>query len=157
MLFSIFLNGLVYAQPSDDLYIDAYVLVVDTSLNYSGLREKMFDLSESCKIEIDTMGRSFDSTRNLICLPDDAEDEIYAGEYFARRYPSVRLSLEYFHYYSEDNCSEKMIALIACISTDPEMAETLLESIKPQSISTFIIRKQIFMGCGCQLPLKPNC
>ncbi|WP_262490545.1 hypothetical protein [Hymenobacter sp. CRA2] len=38
----------------------------------------------------DTLGRFFDEQKNLIRLPDDDEDELYAGDYFPRRCPMPR-------------------------------------------------------------------
>lgn len=66
-------------------YMNAYIVVSDTSQNYFELRQKMFDLQDRLKIKIDTMGRGFNKEKNRICLSENDEDEIYAGHYFARR------------------------------------------------------------------------
>ena len=55
------------------------------------------------------MERTYDKAKNLIALPDNHEDEIYAGDYLPRRYPSSTLSLEYLQFYQEA-ASEKSIA-----------------------------------------------
>ena len=101
-IFLISLLGLnINAQEiSDEQYMNAYIVVSDTSQNYFELRQKMLNLNEKLKTEIDTMGRGFNKKKNLICLPENDEDEIYAGDYFPRRYPSETLSLEYLIYYT---------------------------------------------------------
>jgi hypothetical protein len=47
----------------------------------------MLDLSEELKTKIDTMERGFNKTKNLIYLPENDEDKLYAGAYLPRRYP----------------------------------------------------------------------
>ena len=48
-----------------------YVVVVDTSLNYAMLHQKMFDVHHKFTIPIDTMGRYYNPTKDLITLPED--------------------------------------------------------------------------------------
>ncbi len=69
-IFSILLFGLnINAQEiSDEQYMNAYIVIADTSQNYVELRKKMFDINEKLKTEIDTMGRGFNREKNLICL-----------------------------------------------------------------------------------------
>ena len=100
LFFSININA---QKNYDEQYMNAYIVVSDTSQNYFELRQKMFELSKVLKTEIDTMGRGFNKNKNLICLPENDEDEIYAGDYFPRRYPSETLSLEYLIYYTNGN------------------------------------------------------
>ena len=69
-----------------------FVVVADTSFDYSTLHKKMFELNSKLKIPIDTMGRFYNKSKNLIALPDNDKDEIYAGDYFPRRFPSDNLS-----------------------------------------------------------------
>ena len=42
----------------------------------------------------DTMGRFYNKFIDLIALPDDYENIMYAGQYFERREPTENLSLE---------------------------------------------------------------
>ena len=132
----------------DELYMDAFIVVSDTSEDYLGLREKMFQLSENLGFEIDTMGRGFNTNKNLICLPDNDEDEIYAGEYFPRRYPSEALSLEHLNYYSKgQKPSSRTIALVVMITDEKEKAELKVKQINKYSESAFIINTKLYMGC----------
>jgi len=93
-------NGIA-GDSSDFNNATYFVLVADTGKDYSSLRRKMFDLRNTLKISIDTMGRIYNKKKNLIALPDNDKDEIYAGEYFPRRFPSEKLSLEYLNFYQK--------------------------------------------------------
>ena len=149
-IFSILLLGLnINAQEnSEELYMNAYIVVSDTSQNYFELREKMFDLNQKLKAEIDTIGREFDKTKNLICLPENDEDEIYAGDYFPRRFPSETLSLEYLSYYlNGKKPTEGTIALVVIITDNQEKAKKKLAEVKEYSNRAFIVNSTIYMGC----------
>ena len=149
-IFSILLFGLnINAQEiSDEQYMNAYIVIADTSQNYVELRKKMFDINEKLKTEIDTMGRGFNREKNLICLPENDEDEIYAGDYFPRRYPSETLSLEYLVYYTNGKKpTEGTIALVTIITDNKEKADKKLAAIKKYSDKAFIVNSQIYMGC----------
>ena len=149
-IFSILLFGLnINAQEiSDEQYMNAYIVIADTSQNYVELRKKMFDINEKLKTVIDTMGRGFNREKNLICLPENDEDEIYAGDYFPRRYPSETLSLEYLVYYTNGKKpTEGTIALVTIITDNKEKADKKLAAIKKYSDKAFIVNSKIYMGC----------
>ncbi len=132
----------------DEQYMNAFIVVSDTSQNYFELRQKMFELNEKLKVEIDTIGREFNKRKNLIALPENHEDELYAGEYFLRRFPSETLSLEYLtHYTSDKKPTEGTIALVTIITDDIERAEKKLAEVKKYSLEAFIINSQIYLGC----------
>ena len=139
----------ISAQKSyDEQYMNAYIVVSDTSQNYFELRQKMFELGKVLNTEIDTMGRGFNKEKNLICLPENDEDEIYAGDYFPRRYPSETLSLEYLIYYTNGKKpTEGTIAIVTIITENKEKADKKLAELKKHSEGAFIVNSQIYMGC----------
>jgi hypothetical protein len=149
LLAILFFSLNIHAQEiSDEEYLNVYLVVSDTSRNYFELREKMFVLNQKLKTEIDTMGRSYDPNKNLICLAEDDEDEIYAGGYLFRRSLSEFLSLEYLIYYQDEkNTTEKTIALVTIITDSKEEAENKLLEVKKYSKNAFIVNSQIYMGC----------
>jgi hypothetical protein len=137
-----------FAQDIADEYMSAYVVVVDTSTDYGTLRTKMFSLSKAIGIKIDTMGRGFNGTKNLIALPEDDSDEIYAGDYFPRRYPNEKLSLEYLVFYNQnDSTTPNLIALVSLITDIEQRAREHLDSIKTIEPKAFIVNSEIYMGC----------
>ncbi len=144
----IFFQNINAQEINDELYMNAYIVVSDTSKNYNKLRKKMLKLSEKLNSEIDTMGRGFNRTKNLICLPENDEDDIYAGDYFPRRFPSETLSLEYLIYYiNGSKPTEGTIALVAMVTDDKKKAENKLSKVKNYSKGAFIVNTEIYMGC----------
>jgi hypothetical protein len=128
-----------------DAYAEYYVLVADTGKDYGALRDKMFALHQSSNLTVDTLGRYYDKTKGLIQLPDGDDDEMYAGEYYPRRYPSQYLSLEYLDEY-RPGCEAKMIALVAGIYETKASADSALHVIKPAE-KAFVLKSKIYVGC----------
>lgn len=127
-----------------DEYATFYVVIADTGQQYFKLKNKMIRLNQSLHISIDTMGRSYNKAKDLIALPDDDEDEIFAGDYFQRRALSDFLSLEYLLAYSADS-GKKTIALVAGIYETKASADSVLKIIN--STNAFVIKSKIYQGC----------
>ncbi|ASS49640.1 MAG: hypothetical protein A3D31_01965 [Candidatus Fluviicola riflensis] len=127
-------------------YATFFVVVADTSFDYSILHKKMFDINRQLNIPIDTMGRSYNKVKNLIALPDNDEDEIYAGEYFPRRFPSENLSLEYLDFYQRQ-AGEKTIALVTGIYETEKSADSMLIVLQKTEKKVFKIKANIYVGC----------
>lgn len=140
---------ILFAQDTvDDQYMVAYVVIADTSQDYYDLRDKMLGLADKLQLDIDTMGRGYNKAKDLICLPDDHEDDIYAGDYFPRRYPTETLSLEYLNYYTDGNKpTGGTIALVVTITDKQEVAEATLARVKEHMSNAYIVKASIYMGC----------
>jgi len=123
-----------------------YVVVTDTGTNYSELRDKMENIHQALNIAIDTMGRYYNKTKDLIALPDNDSDEIYAGAYYPRRSPTDFLSLEYLTFYKKGSPSNT-IALIAGIYENKSSADSALNILKPSQRNAFAIKSSIYVGC----------
>lgn len=92
------------------------------------------------------MERLYNKKKNLISLPVNHEDEIYAGEYYPRRHPSEDLSLEYLYYYKE-KAPEKTIALVAGIFGTQEEGAKVTSSIKSLMPNAHVLKAKVFIGC----------
>lgn len=123
-----------------------FIVVADTNINYYLLHAKMFKLSKKYNLAIDTMGRYYNTTKNLIALPDNDEDEIYAGDYYPRRFPSETLSLEYLNLYHSPS-GEKTIALVTGIFETEKSADSALAILKRLEKKAFIAKANIYIGC----------
>lgn len=123
-----------------------FVIVADTGVDYSILHKKMFELNGTLNIPIDTMGRYFNKTKNLIALPENDEDEIYAGEYYPRRFPSESLSLEYLNFYQK-LAGEKTIALVCGIYETEKNADSALTILQKYEQKVFKVKAEIYIGC----------
>ncbi|QEM12551.1 hypothetical protein [Mucilaginibacter rubeus] len=128
-----------------DAYANYYIVVADTGLNYYLLRDKMFELNKSSNIPIDTMDRGYNKAKDLIALSDKDEDEIYAGEYYPRRYPSKTLSLEYLDTYRY-NTGPKTIALVAGIYENKNSADSAFQVIDKLK-TAFVFKGRVYVGC----------
>ena len=123
-----------------------FVVIADTGQEYYTLHQEMTDLNRQLQLPIDTMRRSYDPAKNLIALPEDDEDEMYAGDYFPRRYPSENLSLEYLNVY-KDAAGENTIALVTGIyetSKSADSARALLQKTIP---GAFVLKADVYIGC----------
>jgi len=134
------------AEDSINNYETYYLVIADTSSNYYELHEKMFDLNAKYKIPIDTLGRYYNKEKKQIVLPDNDEDEMYAGDYFPRRYPSENLSLEYLDFYNR-TADQKTIALVSGIYQSEKSADSLLTIIKKTDKKAYKLKSQVYVGC----------
>lgn len=123
-----------------------FVVVADTGIDYSMLHKKMIDLNTKFNIPIDTMGRYYNKAKNLIALPDDDADELYAGDYFPRRFPSVNLSLEYLNVYKSE-AGEKTIALVTGIYESVKSADSALVFLQKTEKKAFKLKAELYIGC----------
>ena len=141
-------NSIIDSNPLsiENEIVTHFVVIADTGQNYYSLKSKMVSLSLSCKFRIDSNGNYYNPAKDLICIHDNSEDEIYAGEYFMRRNGSDYLSLEYLDWY-QDKASKKTIAIIAGIFESEKDAEKMVVLLKPYSKNAYKIKSDIYMGC----------
>ncbi len=127
-------------------YADYYVVIADSGKDYSALRERMIRLKDKFRLEIDTMGRRYNPEKNLIALPEDDEDEMYAGDYFPRRFPSETLSLEYLTSY-DPGAGEKTIAIVRGIYEQEKSADGHLTVLRNAGEKAYKLKARIYLGC----------
>ncbi|MDP1801120.1 MAG: hypothetical protein Q8L81_07210 [Bacteroidota bacterium] len=123
-----------------------FIVIADTGKDYYFLDKELFMLNKKLKLKIDSMERIYNKKKNLIALPENHEDEIYAGEYYPRRHPSTELSLEYLNFYKE-KAPEKTIALVAGIFGTKEEGEKVTASIKSLMPNAHVLKARVFIGC----------
>lgn len=133
-------------EENPDDYANYYVLMVDTGQQYAPLREGMERLSSAAGLKIDTLNRSYRLDKDLIALPENDEDEMYAGDYFPRRSPGDFLSIEYLNFYDE-RAKEKMMVLIAGIYDEKNLADSALSVIRKSGHSAVSRKIKMFVGC----------
>lgn len=124
---------------------EIHVLIADTSGQYFDLYDNMYALSELTGLEIDTMDRSWNEEKQLLCLANDHEDEIYAGEYYPRRFEHEHLSIEYLWLYTD--ATDETLALVAGIYETAEQAQQAHEVIIEYMPNAHIITTEMYMGC----------
>jgi hypothetical protein len=132
------------SDSSDNVML--YFTIADTARDYFALRDKMYSLNKATNIPIDTMNRYYNKEKNEIVVSDDDDDEMYRGEYFPRRFPSLNLSLEYYRTYI-NNSSAKNIALVSAISENKKSADSMLKIISPFCPHSFVVQAVVYEGC----------
>jgi len=80
-----------------------------------------------------------------IYFTDELDDELYAGEYFPRRYFTDYISLENSSYYQ--GFTPDYIIVIAGIFTDKSDAFEALDEIKKSYSEAYIKGSMLWMGC----------
>jgi hypothetical protein len=129
-------------------FADYWMVVADTSTNYWQLRKRMVELSDLLQVEIDTLGRCFDSTTNRVIVPYDSEDEIYAGVYYPRRYSGEFLSIEHLALMLETTeYSNENMALIVAIFDNSAEAQQYHQKVKQFSATSFVQYASLYVGC----------
>lgn len=123
-----------------------YIVIGDTRGSYGELRDKMFSMHGSFKIPIDTMGRSYDESKNLIALPENDEDDLFAVDYYPRRFPSATLSLEYLGLYQR-KATEKTMALVTGIYENKSSADSAVSIFKQIEPKAFVVKTNMYIGC----------
>lgn len=139
-------DSVVMEDTSKYDFATYYVIIADTSTNYYILDKEMLALNRKLKIPIDTMGRFYNKKKNLIALPDNDQDEIYAGDYFPRRFPSENLSLEYLAIY-QNRAGEQTIALVTGIYESEKKADSALVALRKTEKKIFKIKTEMYVGC----------
>jgi len=136
-----------------------YVVAVADGYDYDSLRKIALETSELLKFKFDTLDRYFNTTRKKIVLPDNYEDDIWAGEYYFRRFGDSAVSIEMRSAYidtltsKDENSSTKFYAdtlkmfVFADMYNNKSQADSLLNILKPKFKQTTIIPTNIYMGC----------
>ena len=127
-------------------YATYYIVIADTGNDYYSLRGKMFDLNKRLSIPIDTLGRYYNKEKKRIVLPDNDEDEMYAGEYYPRRDLAENLSLDYLNIFTR-NAGDNTIALVSGIYGNEQEATAALSRLKSSSEKAFSMKSQVYVGC----------
>jgi hypothetical protein len=124
-----------------------YLVIIDTNSNYFSLDAKMYQLHKRLDYPIDTGGNYYNIKKDEIMLPENDEDEIYAGTYYHRRYPSQFLSLEYLDSYDGNNSKPKTICLLAGIYETKLSADSACEKLRLIEPKTYVQKSSIYIGC----------
>jgi hypothetical protein len=127
-------------------YTNYWIVIADTGLKYDQLLKQMLVLNEKVKLPIDSMGRFYNRKKDLIALPDNDEDEMYAGEYFPRRFESDFLSIEYLNYYTSSS-KEKVMSIVAGVFINESSADSVLTQIRNFKSSAFKLKANLYTGC----------
>lgn len=136
-----------------------YVISIASGYNYDSLRRIAIEASSFLEYKFDTLDRYYNPQKRRIVLPDNYEDDVYAGEYYFRRDPGEFISIEmqaaYIDTLLEKNKVESdkfytdslKMFVFASMFTDKNACLKLYNKLKPRYSQTKIITTNIFLGC----------
>lgn len=145
-------------EPEVDEYELNYIVSVAEGYNYDSLHRIAVDAASLLKFEFDTFGRYYDPKRGII-LPDNSEDDIWAGQYLLRRSGEPKVSLERVSFYTDASLSEgdEMRALnesdttkmfvFATMYPEKNSADSLAKVLSKTYPATKVIPNKIYIGC----------
>ena len=136
----------IASTSEDSDYEEYYILILDSGYNYHVLDVEMYAAQKIFNISIDTMNRYFSTSKNQIILRENDEDNMYAGEYFPRRFTGESLSIEYAMVFNDSYGKNKMV-LVAGIYDSKSSADSLLRILKPKEPKVYIVKAKVFVGC----------
>jgi hypothetical protein len=125
-----------------------YIVVADTGKDYYLLRKQLVAIQAKTKQVFDSLGRYYDKKKNMIVVPYSAEDpeDLYAGDYYPRRFPSETLSLEYLDFY-KNTSGHGTIALVAGIYEQERLADSAVTSLHQLRFKAFRLKTHMYIGC----------
>jgi len=136
-----------------------YVVAVAEGYDYDSLRKVALETSELLNFKFDTLDRYFNKTRKKIVLPDNYEDDMWAGEYYFRRFRDSVVSIEMRSAYIDTLTQKNEKAMTKFYSDTLKMfvfanmyntkkqADSLSKILKPKFKQTTVIPTEIYMGC----------
>ncbi|WP_159021520.1 hypothetical protein [Formosa sp. L2A11] len=147
ILLAILIPSFLFSQNQiNNDYADVYIVIADTSNVYQDLKLEMRSIHKKTGLKIDMMDREYNPAKDLICLPEDAEDDMYAGSYFPRRDPSATLSIEYLGFY-DPKFDKKTMGIITGLFSSQTEAEQQLVTIKKIENKAYVLKANIYVGC----------
>lgn len=132
-------------DPSEAI-VDLVVTIGDTGRTYAVLHRQMQLLALALPAEIDTMGRYYDRARDSILLPLDDEDELYAGQYYPRRFQGNTLSIEYLDMY-DTSAAPGTMALVTGLWATRQQADSALQPLRVHMPRAYLVHARVYQGC----------
>ncbi len=139
-----------YGDLDTSEYVKAYLVVCAEGTDYDELKGIEKKLQITTQIPIDEKGRIYRKNKGII-LPENSDDEMYAGAYFPRRpfdegtnYSSIEMK---GFYETTTPVDTTTMIVVAAMFTQRRSADSLLKIIQPHIKSAYILPSTIFMGC----------
>lgn len=136
-----------------------YVVSAAHGYNYDSLRHIAQEVSMLLHWELDSLGRYYNADQKKIIVPEDSDDEVWAGEYLFRRYGEDFVSIEmqsgYIEVavekddYARDLFYQDTTKMFVCagIFTEEKSAKAIANKIKEICPNVSIIPSELYMGC----------
>lgn len=159
----------IIVKPNDSLVEDEYeldpeyevnyIVALTEGYNYDSLHRVALDAAELLDIKFDSLDRYYNTKRKKIILPENYEDDMWAGEYYFRRSADAFVSIEMKYMYADtlteknEDALQKFTAdslkmfVFAGMSPNKATADSLARLLKPHYGKLQVFPSNIFMGC----------
>lgn len=138
-----------YADIDTSEFVHAYLVVADEGTNYEVLLQGAKTIAALTGHKLDQQERVYRKGKGII-VPENSDDEMYAGSYFPRRpfddgnYCSIEMKSFYDSTAVKDTAT---MLLVAAMYTRRSRADSLLQKIKPVFNTSHLLPSTIYMGC----------
>lgn len=140
----------VVDQMIDESTVTRFVVLGGVSIDFDYLHKLSKKIGKVTGENYYSNGLVYDKKRGMI-VPDTSSDEIYAGNYFPRRYAEEGISIEMLWYYTTPQgsfgSSDKRMVIITGIFATKTEAEANLKKVKKVNSNAYINKVNIYMGC----------
>ena len=132
--------------------VPKFVLILGSFKSFHEAHKQALAISQASKVPFSLRGMIFDKRRGLI-LPDNDEDEIYAGSYVHRRYNTARLHAKETEYISIERSdayptfAPKLYIVVGGIYNDSKASRSAVDRFKPIVPDVYAKKTKIYMGC----------
>lgn len=155
-LFALIAASLLPNLPAqeDDFMRNRFVVILSAYKSFAAAKEDAVRIAKASKVPFSMEGRVYDSRRGLI-YPLDFEDELWAGEYVARRYdttvlPGQETETQYLSVERSDGYTgfePGYYIVVAGIQTNKWAAQRQLTRFKPWAPTGYVKQTRIYLGC----------
>lgn len=125
---------------------DFFVVICDTGTDYYLLRNQMLRMSQIIKSPIDSLDRYYDTDKKELILPEKYEDEMYAGQYYPRRFEGDFMSIEYLNQFN-DKSNPKTLAIVAGIYANKSEADNRKMLLNQNGFIAHSSKCKLYTGC----------
>mgnify|MGYP006284476043 CR=1 FL=1 len=139
---------------SEEEVQDRYIVVLFSSKDFRKVEKEAHRLAKSSGTPFATNGHIYDSKKGLV-LPEDSEDEMYRGQYLARRFHSDSvtekgdergyLSIEKSEAYKGLRPDEYVV--VAGIRENKSLAQKDLDFYRTWAPGAFYVKCPLYLGC----------
>ncbi len=160
-IFALFLAlfGLIAAPPivsakDPDFLANRWVVILSVYNTFDAAHSDAKKIAKASNIQFSMRGRVFDKKRGLI-YPDNFDDEIFRGQYSARRYHKAVLKVgeEQSEYLSVersegyDGFRKNLYLVVAGIHDSPAAAQAQAQQFAKWAPTAYAKKTKIYMGC----------
>lgn len=135
-----------------------FIISVAEGYNYDSLKSLALQTAALLNFKFDTLGRYYHPEKGIV-VPENADDEMWAGEYFLRRMSDDIVSVEMRHAYIDTAIANNELQVerfsqdtsrmfvFAMMYPSKESADSLAEIIRVDFPETKVFPATIYMGC----------